>query len=148
MNNRFKKYVICFVLAATFLASSMPAMAKPHIEIEELRVILPPSVARSTAIYGVIKNTGDELDTLIRISSNAGKVMLHKTEIISGLARMNHIETYVIRSGDTLTLKPMSYHLMIMGVNHDVIKENGEIALTLEFEKQGQLVFKIPVLLN
>lgn len=148
MNKLFKKYVAFFFLTIIYLGDSMPAMAKPNIEVDALRVILPPSVATSTAIYGVIKNTGDELDTLIRISSNAGMVMLHKTEIISGRAHMNHIETYIIKPDGTLTLKPMSYHLMIMGINHDVIKENGEVSLTLEFEKQGKLVFKIPVLLN
>ena len=64
----------------------MSAIAAPQIEIENLRAILPPSVAKTTAVYGVIKNTGDEFDTLIRISSNAGMVMLHQTEIISGQA--------------------------------------------------------------
>lgn len=148
MNNTFRKHANIFFLTVLFLGGSLAATAKTQIEIEELRVILPPSVARSTAIYGVIKNTGDEIDTLIRISSNAGKVMLHKTEIMSGHAHMNHIETYIIKPGGTLTLKPMSYHLMIMEINHDVLKENGVISLTLEFEKQGKLVFEIPVLLN
>jgi len=40
--------------------------------------------------------------------------MLHQTEITSGRTHMNHIETYVIRSGDRLTLKLMSYHLIKM----------------------------------
>ena len=148
MNKLFKKYVVFFFLTIISLGGSLPAMAKPTIEVDALRVILPPSVATSTAICGVIKNTGDELDTLIRISSNAGMVMLHKTELMSGHAQMNHIKTYIIESGGALSLQAMSYHLMIMGINHDAIKKNGEISLTLEFEKQGKLIFKIPVRLN
>jgi len=148
MNNCLKNCLIVFFFIVTSLVSSMPVLAKPHTEIDNLRVILPPSVARSTAVYGVIKNTGDESDTLIKISSNAGMVMLHQTEITSGFAQMNHIETYVIKAGDKLFLKPMSYHLMLMGINHDVLRKNGQISLTLEFKKQGELVFKIPVLLE
>lgn len=141
LRSLFFLIVTCF----STIYSTGSAIAAPKIEIEELRAILPPSVASTTAIYGVIKNTGDELDTLLKISSNAGMVMLHQTEVNSGQAQMNHIDTYVIKSGDALTLKPMSYHLMLMGINHDVVKENGQISLTLEFKKQGELVFTIPV---
>jgi len=148
MNKLINNYFFVFLLIVTSLASSMTVMAKPHIEIEKLRVILPPSVARSTAVYGFIKNTGDESDTLMKIRSNAGMVMLHQTEITSGRAQMNHIKTYVINAGKTLTLKPMSYHMMLMGINHEILKKNGQISLTLEFKKQGALVFKIPVLLE
>jgi len=148
MNNFYKQGLFTIIIFIVSFFGAMSAIAAPQIEIENLRAILPPSVAKTTAVYGVIKNTGDEFDTLIRISSNTGMVMLHQTEIISGQAQMNHIDTFVIKPGDALTLKPMSYHLMLMAINHEVVKENGHITLTLEFKKQGELVFTIPVLLD
>ena len=122
-------------------------LAKNKVEIttEQLRVILPPSVANSTSIYGIIKNTGNAPDTLINVSSNAGMVMLHKTDIKQGMAQMNHVGKFVLGASESLLLKPMSYHLMIMNVDHQIIKKEAEITLFLEFEKAGKLEFKIPV---
>ncbi|HFD31395.1 MAG TPA: copper chaperone PCu(A)C [Gammaproteobacteria bacterium] len=118
---------------------------KAEIITEQLRVILPPSVANSTSIYGIIKNTGNAPDTLINISSNAGMVMLHKTDIKQGMAQMNHVGEFVLDAGQSLLLKPMSYHLMIMNIDHQIIKKDAEITLFLEFKKAGKLKFKVPV---
>ena len=119
---------------------------KASIATEKLRVVLPPPVANSTSAYGIIKNTGDTTDTLIHISTNAGMIMLHKTEIKDGMAQMNHVDKLVLKSGESLILKPMSYHLMFMAINHDIIKKGGEVSLTLAFEKAGKIELKIPVL--
>ena len=118
---------------------------KSEITTEQLRVILPPSVASSTSAYGIIKNIGNASDTLINVSSNAGMVMLHKTDIEKGMAQMNHVDDFVLDAGESLTLKPMSYHLMIMNVDHKIIKKDAEVTLVLEFEKAGKLEFKVPV---
>ena len=121
---------------------------KPEITTEQLRVILPPSVANSTSAYGIIKNTGNAPDILISVSSNAGMVMLHKTDIKKGMAQMNHVDELVLGAGESLILKPMSYHLMIMNVDHKIIKKDAEVTLIFEFEKAGKLEFKVPVVEN
>jgi len=94
----------------------------------------------------IIKNTGNTDDTLINISTDAGMIMLHKTEIKDGMAQMNHVDDFELKAGEELILKPMSYHLMFMNINHDIIKKDGEVSLTLEFEKAGKLELKLPVL--
>jgi protein SCO1/2 len=124
------------------------AEKKPEITTEQLRVILPPSVASNTSAYGIIKNTGNAPDTLINVSSNAGMVMLHKTDIEKGMAQMNHVDEWVLGVGESLILKPMSYHLMIMNVDHKMIKKDAEVTLVLEFERVGKLEFKVPVVEN
>ncbi len=140
----FKKLLfIIFIFGFSF---NLQADEKPTIVTEGLRVILPPSVARSTSAYGIIKNIGDMPDTLISISTDAGMIMLHKTEIENGMAQMNHVDDFVLEAGAKLVLKPMSYHLMFMNVNHDIIKKDGEVTITLEFTKAGKLTFKAPVL--
>jgi len=133
-------FLIFISISPTLFADS-----KPKIVTEQLRVILPPSVASSTSAYGIIKNTGGAADTLISVSSNAGMVMLHKTDISKGMAQMNHVGEYVLEAGAELVLKPMSYHLMIMNVNHKLIKKDAEVTLILEFEKYGKLALKVPV---
>jgi copper(I)-binding protein len=143
--NKSRLLLLFFGLAINLIGNQSYANGKPNIEIENLRVILPPPVARSTAAYGNIKNTGDAPDTLIKLSSDAGMVMLHQTEITDGRAKMNHIEAYVIQPDKSLVLKPMSHHIMLMEINHDVVKKGGKIMLTLEFEKSGVIKYEIPV---
>ncbi len=135
---------IMFSFTSTVFAGD--ADEKSTITTEQLRVILPPSVARSTSAYGIIKNTGDTDDTLINTSTDAGMILLHKTEIKDGMAQMNHVDDFELKAGEELILKPMSYHLMFMNINHDIIKKGGEVSLTLEFEKAGKLELKLPVL--
>lgn len=135
---------IVFSFTPTVFADD--ANEKSTITTEQLRVILPPAVSRSTSAYGIIKNTGNTDDTLINISTDAGMIMLHKTEIKDGMAQMNHVDDFELKAGEELILKPMSYHLMFMNINHDIIKKDGEVSLTLEFEKAGKLELKLPVL--
>ncbi len=143
-----KKSIKQLLLIIFFMVSSnVIAEEKNTITTENLRVILAPSVARSTSAYGNIKNTGDAPDILLNISTDAaGMIMLHKTEITNGMAEMNHIEDYVLEAGKTLVLKPMSYHLMLVNIDHKIIKKDGEVAITLEFKKAGKITFKVPVL--
>ncbi len=134
---------VFFILIGAMTSSY--ADTGPKIEFEKFWVVSPPSVARSTAGYGVIKNTGDEADTLIRICSSAADVMLHKTEIVSGMAKMLHMSNTVIEPNSELVLEPMSFHLMFMDMSDVFFKEGAEITLRLEFEKSGVIELILPI---
>ena len=142
------KKMLAIILLSIVVSFNLTACVdqKASIATEQLRVVLPPPVANSTSAYGIIKNTGDTTDTLIHISTNAGMIMLHKTEIKDGMAQMNHVDKLVLKSGESLILKSMSYHLMFMDINHDIIKKGGKVSLTLAFEKAGKIELKVPVL--
>ena len=139
--NCFRGFIIAFIV----LMISACSDSKPNIVFEQFRVILPPGVASGTAAYGVITNTGSAADTLIDITSNAGTAMLHKTEIESGIAKMTHVSDYVLKPNSQLVLKPMSYHLMLMNIDHKIIKENGKVVVSFKFEKSGILKLEVPV---
>ena len=142
MKNNFRFFTITFLLIVLSACSD----AKPNILFEQFRVILPPSVASGTAAYGVIKNTGSGADTLINVTSNAGQAMLHQTEIKSGMAKMTHVSNFVLEANSELVLKPMSYHLMLMNIDHEVIKENGKVLVSFEFKKSGIIKLEVPVM--
>lgn len=146
MNKQILNKLLLLILLFGLTLSSVAEDGKSKITSEDLRVILPPPVARSTSAYGIIKNTGDTPDTLISISTDAGMIMLHKTEIEDGMAQMNHVDEYVLQAGAELVLKPMSYHLMLININHKIIKKEGEVTITLEFKEAGVHTFKVPVL--
>ena len=140
--NKILTYIAFSLLLITAFSY---AEDKIEIKTENLRMILAPSVASSTAIYGKIKNVGTRSDTLIGVSSNAGMVMLHQTTISNHSAKMDHVGEYTIEPGKALDLKPMSYHLMVMNMNHDIVKKGGKVTLTLEFKKSGKLNLTVPV---
>lgn len=100
---------------------------------------------KNTAAYGVIKNAGLTTDTLIDISSNAATVMLHKTEIDSGMARMIHMPKIVIKPSEELVLEPMSFHIMLSDISAETFKEGNKITLFFEFEKAGVVKVEAPV---
>ena len=145
-NNR---RVRCALLFYVVLSSGISCgVDKPDIVTADFRVMLAPGIARSTAIYGVIKNTGTVADTLVGLSSNAGTVMLHQTVINAGRARMDHFENHKIKSNEALELKPLSYHIMLINIDHNLVKEGGSISLTLQFSISGELQVVVPVVSN
>lgn len=144
MNNRFKKSVVVLLVLFSWV-TSISAESGPEIQLESFWIVQPPSVARSTAGYGIIKNTGDEADTLIRICSEAADVMLHQTKIVSGMAKMVHMTNTVIEPNSELVLEPMSFHLMFMGLSDVMFEEGAEITLLFEFEKSGEIELKVPI---
>ncbi len=132
-----------FLFVALFFGGCSNKQAK--IELQNFKVILAPPVSSGTAAYGTIKNTGSASDTLIRVESNAGKAMLHLSEIKSGMATMVAVEPYLLKPNTALVLKPMSYHLMLMDIDHQIIKEKGSVELSFIFEKSGKIVINVPV---
>jgi len=128
-----------------FIAMFFSISSYADIEFENFRIILAPAVAKSTAAYGVIKNIGVEAETLIDIRSDAAMVMLHKTEIDSGMAQMIHMPNIVIEAGSELVLEPMSFHLMLSGLSAELFKQGQYISIIFEFEKAGEIKVEIPV---
>ncbi|MBL1321869.1 MAG: copper chaperone PCu(A)C [Methylophaga sp.] len=144
MNNGFKNSIVILLILFSWI-SNLSAESGPDIQFENFWIVQPPNVARSTAGYGIIKNTGDEADTLIRVCSEAAEVMLHQTKIESGMAKMVHMTNTVIEPNSELVLEPMSFHLMFMGLSDVMFEEGAEITLLFEFEKSGEIEVKLPI---
>ncbi len=143
MNNKIGFFIIMLLLMTVMnTACSAPG---PHIQIEGFWVVQPPGVARGTAGYGIIKNTGNESDTLLKVSSDVGFVMLHKTDVVNGVGKMMHISQSVIKAGESLVLEPMSYHLMLSDMDDRIYNEGETATLTFEFEKSGIIKVEVPI---
>ncbi len=117
-----------------------------EVSFSKMRVVLPPPVASGTAGYGIIKNHGKSAIKIVGFKSNAGDVTLHRTESSGGMVSMKHLDSFTLQSGESLELKPLSYHLMFMRIDHDVVKKNGSIRLHIEFEGSDSLSIIVPVI--
>jgi copper(I)-binding protein len=133
-----------FILALGLLLASCSAPA-PQIQLDGFWIVQPPSVARGTAGYGTIKNTGKEADTLLNVSSDIGFVMMHKTDLVNGMGRMIHMSKMVIAPASELVFEPMSYHLMFSKMADRIHQEGEKATLTFEFEKSGIISVEVPI---
>jgi copper(I)-binding protein len=102
------------VLALTLAANSWLAAAQPDIQIENAWVREAPPSARMLAAYMTLKNSADQDKVLVEVQSPAfSHVMLHKSEVIDGMARMIHLDEVVIPAGGSVQLEPGGLHLMM-----------------------------------
>jgi hypothetical protein len=85
------------------------------VEVEKPRIRLVPGGA-PMAGYMVIRNNTDGMIRLVGAESDAfGRVMIHRTVIENGQARMQHQDAGVsIAPGEAAEFKPRDLHLMLM----------------------------------
>jgi hypothetical protein len=101
-------------LALILSAWSLLAMADSTLQVENAWVREAPPKAHMMAAYMTLKNTGSGDAVLTQVGSPAfGHVMLHKSEVVDGVARMIHQDEIVIPAQGSVELKPGSFHLMM-----------------------------------
>jgi copper(I)-binding protein len=90
--------------------------------------------------YFTIINDGGEADSLIEVASSAARdVSLHQTRYNGDVAEMVMIEEIIIPAKKLVELRPGSYHVMLVGLERDLV--TGEtIDLTLRFRKSGDIL--------
>ena len=123
-------------------ALSAPVYAQDYrvgdIEIAQPWTRATPAGAPTAAGYATITNTGQEADWLVGGSAaGAGTVEVHEMSMQDGIMRMRQLEDGLqIAPGETVELKPGSYHLMMIGL--DQAYEEGEtVEGTLTFQNAG-----------
>ncbi len=102
------------LLALTLAACSWLPLARAEVQVEDAWVREAPPGARMLAAYLTLKNPGDEDRVLVEVHSLAFKhVMLHKSEVVDGVARMIHMDEILIPAGGSVALQPGGLHLMM-----------------------------------
>lgn len=106
----------------------------------------PGTMDRNTAAFMKITNNTDADDTLYAVSSNLAKVVeVHETyKKENDMMGMRHIDQLVIPKNSVVELKPGSHHVMLIGLNKDLAKdESGEIKLS--FKNHGNIELSVQV---
>jgi copper(I)-binding protein len=98
------------------------------------------------AAYLTLKNGGKEADTLQSASSpDADKVELHEHIHDNGVMRMRKVEGGVaIPAGGTVAFQPGGYHIMLMGLKHD-LEDGKTMPMTLSFAHAGSVEVQVKV---
>jgi periplasmic copper chaperone A len=97
-----------------------------------------PKGSTVAAGYMTIKNNGPASDRLTGASTPvAGKVEVHEMSMDNGVMKMRPVAAGLeIKPGETVVLKPESFHLMIMGLKRP-IEQGKPFQASLTFEKAG-----------
>jgi copper(I)-binding protein len=99
----------------------------------------------NSAIYMEIINNSEHNDTLIKAETEIStKVEIHKTVTLDKISSMVAIDKVMIPAHTTVKFAPKGLHIMIMGLNKELI-ENDKFNLSLTFEKAGKVDVEVIV---
>ena len=110
------------------------------LELSNLWSRATPKSATVGGGYLRIRNTGASADRLLGGSSEVSKrIEVHSMAMEGGVMRMREVKDGLeIKAGETVELKPGSYHLMFVGLQRPF--ERGQrVGGILRFEKAGEV---------
>jgi periplasmic copper chaperone A len=133
-----------FILAAALSIWGAGAEAEDYkvgtIEISSPWARATPKGATVAGAYMKISNKGSAPDRLVGGSTPvAGSFEVHSMAMEQGVAKMRQVQGGLeIKPGETVELKPGSFHVMLVGLKQPLAKGQ-KLKATLEFEKAGKV---------
>lgn len=111
----------------------------------DLSTAVDPGAAMSVA-YADIKNSSDEDDALIRVSSDAVRAIeIHETVTSGNSGSMVEVERVDLPAGSSVSLKPGGLHLMLIGPRDDLVAGTS-IDVRFVFESGSEMDMRVPVI--
>jgi copper(I)-binding protein len=125
------------LLSSTVLAHSF---TKGELSIGHPWTRATPAGSKVGAGYLKITNNGTQADRLTGATfEEAGNVEIHEMTMEGDIMRMREVTDGIeIKAGETIELKPSSYHLMFMNLKKP-ITEGPNLKGSLTFEKAGSV---------
>lgn len=136
------------VAAALITVGAVAALARaaePEIGLSDAWARPTLGAGRTTAAYVTITNVGTNADRLTAADTpGAGSVEIHTAGMEEGVMRMRRLEGLDIPAGETVTMAPGGYHIMIIDIE-EPIEVGTTVPLTLTFETSGSVTIDAPV---
>ena len=136
-------------LALTQLAA--PAAQATDYNVGPIQITAPwaratPKGASSGAAYMTITNTGTTPDKVSCVSSDASaECQIHTMTMDNGVMQMRPVEGGLeIKPGETVTLKPGGFHMMLVNLKHP-LEQGNTIKATLKFDTAGSIDVDYPI---
>lgn len=105
----------------------------------------PPLPGTTTSVYMTIENTSDKDYQLVAVNTDAAEMThVHETTMEGDLARMQMISTVDIPAGETVTLAPLGFHVMLMNITRDIYPGDA-VAFMLTFADDTGATFDMPL---
>ncbi|MEQ5801418.1 copper chaperone PCu(A)C [Halomonas sp. H10-9-1] len=115
------------------------------LSVEGAHVRAVPPVSTTTAAFMQLHNAGDADRALVAASTPAARVAeLHNHVDVDGVMQMRQVEMIPVPAGESATLAPGGYHLMLIDLA-EPLHEDGEVTLSLTFDDGQTLEVAAPV---
>jgi copper(I)-binding protein len=133
-----KSILLAAALALVVSSASAHEYKAGSIEIKHPWSRATPKGSEVAGGYMKLINTGATADRLIGGSTPiAGKFEIHEMSMDGGVMKMRMLPNGIeIKPGETVELKPGSYHLMFVGLK-EPFEKGKRVKGTLQFEKAG-----------
>ncbi len=119
--------------------------SKGHITIYDA-VATASAAPDVSSLYFAIANAATFPDTLVAVSTAAGKASLHTVATDSnGVTRMQPLAGLVIPAGSSVGLAPGGYHVMLTELRRP-LEAGDSIFVALDLTRGNLLRFPVPVL--
>lgn len=135
-----------FAAAAAVGAMALPALAQ-DITIEDAYARSMGGIGASGAVFFDIKNAGTEADRLVSAASDVAKMVelhTHKQDAAGVMQMIAVPEGFEVPAGADHMLARGGDHVMLMGLTRE-LADGDMVALTLTFEKAGEVTVDVPV---
>lgn len=105
-----------------------------------------PKGAASGAAYMTITNNGKTPDKVNCVSSDASaECQIHSMTMDNGVMQMRPVEGGLeIKPGETVTLKPGGFHMMLVNLKHP-LEQGNSVKATLKFDNAGTVDVDYPI---
>ncbi len=138
--------VVLFAAACPALAAEAPSAPGGAPEIVEAWARATPA-GRPAALYMTVRG-GAQDDRILRIETNAApQASLHRSFEEGGVMRMRPVESLDVPSGQTVTMAPGGYHVMLEGTPKGLVAGD-RFAFKAVFERYGEIAAQAEVRKN
>jgi hypothetical protein len=136
-------------LAAAQLAAAAAQAADydvGSIHISQPWARATPKGAASAAAYMTITNNGKTADKVNCVSSDASaECQIHTMTMDNGVMQMRPVEGGLeIKPGETVTLKPGGFHMMLVNLKHP-LEQGNTMKATLKFDNASTVDVDYPI---
>lgn len=122
-----------------------PALSAQEVTVEDAWIRAAPPNAMAMAGYMNISNQTDSDVAVVDVTSVAfTSAMIHETVIEDGIAKMHHHKRLVIPRGQSVSLEPNGYHLMLMRPKQE-LGPGDQAELTIELDTGSKISVVMPV---
>jgi periplasmic copper chaperone A len=129
---------------AAVMAISQMAKAS-EIKIENAYARASIGVVRTGVVYLTLENGADEPDRLRKASTDiAGRAEFHLHTMNEDVMTMDEVKCLTIPARGKIAFAPGGLNVMLLDLSSP-LKEGGEFALRLTFDRAGEISVNVPV---
>ena len=133
------------LLAAARLATATLGAQAGAISVTDPYALAVPPGQPNSAVFMTLVNNSKENRALVAAETpSAGVVELHTHVHEDGMMKMRKVDNIEIPAGQTVTLKPSGFHVMLIGLK-EKLEPGQEVHMNLIFDKGGKEHIMAPV---